>query len=235
MSSLTTLREDWEEHIHPWPEKFPTISQNRRHYNFIVVPLHLKPISHLHQTIWIGLFLAFLVLRNWHVCATVSLVGVPTFSNTWQIMYGKANLSGNSSKFLFYYDNGILIYTINQEQFKQVPIGTKLSPTLLSPSLEYISGTRLKIQTATSFGFYKVKIWVSSVASKAFNSIQDRYPPATIHGGIVSMTALVPEPILQAMAPGIVKDYHASHPQIIDPTRPTYDPVCDSLFFWIQG
>jgi hypothetical protein len=71
---------------------------------------------------------------------------------------------------------------------------------------------------------------VSSVASKAFNSIQDRYPPSTIHGGIISMTVLVPEPILQVMAPGIVEDFHASHPEVIDQRRPKYDPVRDLLF-----
>jgi hypothetical protein len=76
---------------------------------------------------------------------------------------------------------------------------------------------------------------VSSVASKAFDSIQDRYPPATIHGGIISMTALVPEPILWAMAPGLIENFHASHPQIIDRTRPTYDPVRDSILFRLQG
>ena len=77
---------------------------------------------------------------------------------------------------------------------------------------------------------------MSSVASKAFNSIQERYPPTTIHGGIISMTVLVPEPILQAMAPGIVEDFHASHPgpEVIDQRRPTYDPVRDLLFFWLQ-
>jgi len=69
---------------------------------------------------------------------------------------------------------------------------------------------------------------VSSVTGKAFNSIQDRYPPATTHGGIISMTALVPEPILQAMAPGLVADFHATHPRITqgtfsDWTRVAYD------------
>ena len=49
------------------------------------------------------------------------------------------------------------------------------------------------------------------------------------------MTTLVPEPILQAMAPGLVEDFHASHPLVIDQTRPTYDPVCNSLCFWLQG
>jgi hypothetical protein len=140
--------------------------------------------------------------------------------------------------YYYYYDDDgklVLSYTINQERFKKVPVGTKLSPTLGSPSIQYISGACLKIKTATCFGFYKVQIWVSSVASQAFNSIQDRYPPTTIHGGIISMTALVPEPILQAMVPGLVKDFHASHPQIIDRTRLTYDPVCDPLFFPASG
>jgi hypothetical protein len=80
---------------------------------------------------------------------------------------------------------------------------------------------------------------VSSVASKAFDSIQDRYPPATIHGGIISITALVPEPILQAIAPELVADFHAAlpaHPrkaQILkifspDQARPAYNPVRES-------
>jgi hypothetical protein len=118
-----------------------------------------------------------------------------------------------------------------------VPIGTRLSPTLGSPAIRYISGACIKIKTETCFGYYKVQIWVSSVAEKAFISIRDRYPPATIHGGIVSMIALVPEPILQAITPGLVADYCAAHPQIIknlkafsDRTRPAYDPVRVSLF-----
>jgi hypothetical protein len=70
-----------------------------------------------------------------------------------------------------------------------------------------------------------------------FDSIQDRYPPATIHGGIISITALVPEPILQAMAPGLVADFHTTHPRILkkifpDQARPAYNPVRDSLLLW---
>jgi hypothetical protein len=134
---------------------------------------------------------------------------------------------GFYSYFLFLF---FIICTINQERFEQVPVGTKLSPTLGSPAIRYISGSCHKIKTATCFSFYKVQIWVSTVASKAFNSIQDRYPPTTIHGGIVSMTALVPEPILQALAPGLVEDFHTSHPQIIDQTVANYDPVRDFFF-----
>jgi len=49
------------------------------------------------------------------------------------------------------------------------------------------------------------------------------------------MIALVPEPILQAITPGLVADYCGAHPQIIkktflDRTRPAYDPVRVSLF-----
>jgi hypothetical protein len=81
---------------------------------------------------------------------------------------------------------------------------------------------------------------VSSVAGKAFYSIQDRYPPATIHGGIILITALVPEPILQAMAPGLVADFRTGHPQILkkfffDQTRPSYNPVRDSLFLYMAS
>jgi hypothetical protein len=78
---------------------------------------------------------------------------------------------------------------------------------------------------------------VSSVASKAFDSIQDRYPPATIHGGIISITALVPEPILQATVPELVADFHTAHPQTLKiyfsdqarAARPAYNPVRDYL------
>jgi hypothetical protein len=56
---------------------------------------------------------------------------------------------------------------------------------------------------------------VSSVAGKAFDSIQDRYPSGTIHGGIISITALVPEPIIQAIAPGLVADFHTANPRIL--------------------
>ena len=118
-----------------------------------------------------------------------------------------------------------------------MPIGTKLSPTLGSPAIQYISGACIKIKTETCFGYYKVQIWVSSVAEKAFISIRDCYPPATIHAGIVSMTALVPEPILRAITPGLVADFNATHPQIVkktfsDRTRSAYyDPVCFSLVF----
>lgn len=76
---------------------------------------------------------------------------------------------------------------------------------------------------------------MSSVAGKAFDSIQDRYPPATIHGGIISITALVPEPILQAMAPGLVADYHTTHPRILKSyfsdqvAQLAYNPVRNSL------
>lgn len=81
---------------------------------------------------------------------------------------------------------------------------------------------------------------MSSVASKAFDSIQDRYPPATIHGGIISITALVPGPILQAVAPGLVADFHIAHPWILkkffsDQERPAYNPVRDSRLLWLQG
>ena len=81
---------------------------------------------------------------------------------------------------------------------------------------------------------------MSSVAGKAFDSIQDRYPPATIHGGIISITALVPEPILQAIAPGLVADFHTAHPRILkdffsDQARPAYNPVRDSLFLLLPS
>jgi hypothetical protein len=81
---------------------------------------------------------------------------------------------------------------------------------------------------------------VSSVASKAFDSIQDRYPPATIHGGLISMIAFVPEPILQAMVPGLVAEFHTTHPRVLknyfsDHARPAYNPVHDSLFLQLQG
>ena len=49
------------------------------------------------------------------------------------------------------------------------------------------------------------------------------------------MTVLVPEPILQALAPGIVEDFHASHrPKKID-RKATYDPVRDSFVFTASG
>ena len=48
------------------------------------------------------------------------------------------------------------------------------------------------------------------------------------------MTVLVPELILQVMAPGMVEDFYASHPEVIDQRRPTYDPVRDLLFFSLQ-
>ena len=116
-----------------------------------------------------------------------------------------------------------------------MPIGTRLSPTLGSPAIRYISGACIKIKMETCFSYYKVQIWVSSVAEKAFISIRDQYPPATICGGIVSMIALVPELIIQAITPDLVVEYCAAHPQIIkktfsDWTRPAYDPVCASLF-----
>ena len=39
------------------------------------------------------------------------------------------------------------------------------------------------------------------------------------------MTALVPEPILQVMAPGLIEDFHASHrPKKLD-MKATYEPV----------
>jgi len=119
-----------------------------------------------------------------------------------------------------------------------VPTGTKLSPTLGSPAIQCISGSCVKIKTETCFGFYKVKIWVPSVADKAFKSIQDRYPPATIHGGITSITAHVSEPILQAITPSLVADFHAAHPRIVKKNcsdRPAYDPVCVFPYFVASG
>lgn len=121
-----------------------------------------------------------------------------------------------------------------------MPIGTKLSPTLGTPAIRYISGACIKIKTDTSFGYYKVQIWVSSVAEKAFIAIRDRYPPATIHAGIVSMTALVPEPILHAITPDLVADFDAAHSQIVkktfsDRTRSAYDPVCFPWYFVASG
>ena len=93
--------------------------------------------------------------------------------------------------------------------------------------MRYISGTCVKIKTVTCFSFYKVQIWVSSVANEAFQSIQHRYPPTTIHGGITSMTVLVPEPILQVMAPGLIEDFHASHRLKKTNMKATYEPVRD--------
>jgi hypothetical protein len=51
MSFLTILREDWEKHIHRLQAKFPSIFRNRRHCNFIVAPLHLKPA--ISQITWL--------------------------------------------------------------------------------------------------------------------------------------------------------------------------------------
>lgn len=77
-------------------------------------------------------------------------------------------------------------------------------------------------------------MWVSSVASEAFNAIHDRYPPTTIHGGIISMTILVPDPIFRVMAPELVEDFHASHPPKKIDAKSTYHPVCDSCIFRLQ-
>lgn len=80
---------------------------------------------------------------------------------------------------------------------------------------------------------------MSSVAGKAFESIQDRYPPSTIHGGVISINVLVPEPVLQAIAPGLVADYQATHPRILkiffsNQGRPAYNPVRDYLLLQHQ-
>ena len=46
------------------------------------------------------------------------------------------------------------------------------------------------------------------------------------------MTVLVPEPILHAMAPALVEDFHACHPQKkIDEAAIIYGPVRKSFFF----
>ena len=119
-----------------------------------------------------------------------------------------------------------------------MPTGTKLSPTLGSPAIQCISGLCVKIKMETCFSFYKIKIWVSSVADKAFKSIQDCYPPATIHGGIISIAAHIPEPILQTMTPSLVADFRAAHPWIIKkncPDQPAYDPVCVFFYFVASG
>ena len=49
------------------------------------------------------------------------------------------------------------------------------------------------------------------------------------------MTALVPEPILQVMAPGLIEDFHASHcPKKLD-MKATYEPVCVYYVFFFSG
>jgi hypothetical protein len=54
------------------------------------------------------------------------------------------------------------------------------------------------------------------------------------------MIAFVPEPILQAMVPGLVAEFHTTHPRVLknyfsDHARPAYNPVRDSLFLQLQG
>ena len=48
------------------------------------------------------------------------------------------------------------------------------------------------------------------------------------------MTALVPEPILQVMAPGLIEDFHASHrPKKLD-MKATYEPVRVFYVFFLR-
>ena len=41
------------------------------------------------------------------------------------------------------------------------------------------------------------------------------------------MTVLVPELILQVIAPGLIEDFHASHCPKKTDMKSTYEPVCD--------
>lgn len=112
-------------------------------------------------------------------------------------------------------------------------MGTRLSPTLGTPAIEYVSGTSQKIRTPTAFGFYKVKVIVSSIASEAFESIQHQHAPSAIHAGVTSITVLVPGPVLQNRMPAITREFDSSHTHLIErdfldrvESSPPYSLVC---------
>ena len=104
-------------------------------------------------------------------------------------------------------------------------------PVDLGPNaIRHVSKISQKLSSPSAFPFYRVEIWLSSVAVKVSTAIEETSPSVLIRGGatLTSTCVWVPGPILCSSVHEKVAAFHSSQSIPTDP-RAEYIPVSNIL------